>query len=284
MKLSPALFILALSAALATACSSRAASSSQTYTASHSALDPCEDGNRWGNDRSRVCETRTFTLDSRDLVLDASMNGGVSVTSWDRDHIEIVARIEAGARTDAEAQQLVDATRIETTGTVRAISPDSKDWPDRSSVSTSFEVRVPHRTDLNLKALNGGIRVEGVAGEIRAQTINGGISIHDAAGDVRARTTNGGVSVGLAGRSWEGRGLDVETTNGGISIALPEGYSADLTASTQMGRISADGLTTRGQHQRGRWTGESIEGTIGQGGAPIRAVTTNGGVSIHRGR
>ena len=142
MKLSPALFVLALVVPLMTACTSRATSHSQA-TASLTTTDPCEDRIGWSNDRERVCETRTFTLDSRDLVLDASINGGVKVTSWDRDEIEIVARIEAGAPTEAVAQQLVDATRIETSGTVRAISPDSKDWPEHASVYTSFEVRVP---------------------------------------------------------------------------------------------------------------------------------------------
>lgn len=284
MKLSSSLFILALAATLTTACTSRAASQQPPSATPLTTTDPCENRSQWGEGRERVCETRTFTFDARDLVLDASVNGGVRVTTWDRDQIEIVAHIEAGARTETEAQQLVDATRIQTSGTVRAVSPDPEDWPDDASVSTSFEVRVPRRTDLDLTALNGGISVEGVEGEIRAQTINGGILINQAAGDVQARTTNGGVSVGLVGDAWEGRGLDVETTNGGISISLPTDYSADLTASTQMGRISADGLTTRGQHRRGQWMGESIEGTIGRGGAPIRAVTVNGGVSIRRGR
>ena len=280
MKLSSSLLMLTLVASLTTACSSRAA------TASYTASDPCTEQDGWSDDHVRVCEERTITLGARDLVLDASTTGGVKITAWDRNEIEIVARIQASAPTESEARQLVDATRIETNGTVRAISPDtdSRDGRNRSWVSTSYEVRVPRSTDLDLKALNGGISVEGVEGEIRAETTNGGIAINRAAGDVRARTTNGGVSVGLTGKAWEGAGLDVETTNGGISISLPDGYSADLTASTQMGRISADGLTTRGQHQRGRWSGETIQGTIGQGGAPIRAVTTNGGVSIRRGR
>lgn len=284
MKLSYSLLALTLVVTLTTACTSRAASHSASYATAQS--DPCEDHNYRNDDHIRVCEERTVTLDARDLVLDASINGGVKVTAWDRDEIEIVARIEAAAPTEAEARQLVDATRIETGGTVRAISPETKvrDGRQNSWVSTSFEVRVPRTTDLDLKALNGGISVEGVEGDIEAETINGGISLNNVAGDVRAHTTNGGVSVGLVGGSWDGAGLDVETTNGGISISIPNDYSADLTASTQMGRISADGLTTRGQRQRGRWTGETIQGTIGQGGAPIRAVTTNGGVSIRRGR
>ena len=284
MKLPTSLLALALVASSMTACSSRAASN--THAQAASSADPCDPISNSESNRARVCEERTLTLSPRDLVLDASTNGGVSVTAWDRDEIQVIARIQAEAPSEAEARQLVDAVRVETGRTIRAISPElgSREGHRNRWVSTSFEVRVPRSTDLDLKALNGGIRVDGVQGEIRAETLNGGIAINEAAGDVRARTTNGGVTVGLAGGTWDGAGLDVETTNGGISISIPSDYSADLTASTQMGRISADGLTTRGQHRRGRWTGETIEGAIGQGGAPIRAVTTNGRVSIRRGR
>jgi len=286
MKLATPLLALALVAGLTTACTSRAASYSASPASSASVSDPCERVGNVGYNKSRICEERTITLDARDLVVDASMNGGVKVIAWDRDEIELTARIEAVAPTEEEARQLVDATRIETSGTIRAQSPDTDGYSGREArlVTSSFELRVPRSTDLDLTALNGGISVDGVQGEVRAETVNGGISINKAAGDIRARTTNGGVSVGLAGNTWEGAGLDVETTNGGISISLPDGYSADLTASTRMGRISADGLTTRGERKKGRWYGETIEGKIGQGGAPIRAVTTNGGVSIRRGR
>lgn len=243
---------------------------------------PCDDGD-YDGDRERVCETRTFTLEPRDLTLDASVNGGVRVEAWDRDAIEVEATVQAAAPTRAEARRLLDATRVETRGTVRAVSPDT-DGRD-AWVATSFVVRVPRETGLDLEALNGGIAVEGVAGRIRARTVNGGVALREVAGDVHARTTNGGISIALAGDAWEGAGLDVETTNGGISIALPDGYSADLTASTQTGRIAAAGLEARGaRHERGQHVGESVEGRIGRGGAPIRAVTTNGGVSIRRSR
>ena len=211
---------LALVASLTTACTSRAASHSTYSATSISSSDPCEEIGHSDDDRSRVCEERTLTISARDLVLDASTNGGMKVTAWGQDEIQIIARIQAQAPTESEARQLVDATRIETGRTVRAISPDtdSRNGRNNAWVSTSFEVRVPRSTDLDLTALNGGISVEGVEGEIRAETINGGISINKAAGDVRARTTNGGVSVGLAGGAWDGSGLDVETVNGGISI------------------------------------------------------------------
>ena len=141
------------------------------------------------------------------------------------------------------------------------------------------------------------MRVDGLRGDIGVQAMNGGISLKGVAGKVQARTTNGGISVALAGDAWQGAGLDVESTNGGISIALPRGYSAEIDAKTQMGRISAPDLvvtnsthTSTDSHSTtdGRRTqhsyGDEVQGTLGEGGPRVRVVTRNGGISIVPGR
>lgn len=72
-------------------------------------------------------------------------------------------------------------------------------------------------------------------------------------------------------------GLDVETHNGGIQLAVPEHYSAELETGTTHGRVRFDfPLTVQGT------TGQHITTTLGGGGAKVRAITTNGGVTIHR--
>jgi DUF4097 and DUF4098 domain-containing protein YvlB len=206
------------------------------------------------------------------------------VEAWDRAQIEIVASVKAVAPTEAEAQRLVDETRIETNGVVRALYPEemSRSRSDRRSVSVSYKVRVPRSTNLDLKSVNGGIGVAGVSGEIRLHTVNGGVSMTGVSGDVMARTTNGGITASLAGSEWEGRGLDVQTTNGGVTLSVPTDYSADLSASTRNGGISLDGVSHRNgdvQRERNR---NHYEGELGRGGAPIRAETSNGGIRIRR--
>jgi DUF4097 and DUF4098 domain-containing protein YvlB len=96
-------------------------------------------------------------------------------------------------------------------------------------------------------------------------------------GDVRGTTQNGGVNVTLTGNKWDGKGLDVTTTNGGITWRIPETYSAQLKTQTQHGGLSADyPMTVTGKIGRG------LNTTLGQGGAPISVVTTNGGISLRR--
>ena len=271
------LAVLLLASSL-TACSPRATSQpARTVSA------PCQDGDGY-RDGERVCEARTVRLDRRDLKVDASVNGSIHVEAWDGSGIELVSIVQAGAPRAAEARRLVDATRVETRGTVRAVAPDTDGRPN-TYVSTSYRVRVPRDTDLDLTALNGSIAIAGVDGRVRLKTVNGSLRLSGLAGDVVGRTSNGSVAVELEGRAWEGTGLDLQTENGSVTITLPDAYSADLDASTKMGRISADGRVTSGATvTEGRWYGGSIEGTIGRGGAPIRAVTTNGSVRLRSAR
>ena len=64
---------------------------------------------------------------------------------------------------------------------------------------------------------------------------------------------------------------------GGIQLAVPEHYSAELETGTTRGRVRFDfPLTVQGT------IGQRITTTLGAGGAKVRAITTNGGVSIHR--
>jgi hypothetical protein len=60
-------------------------------------------------------------------------------------------------------------------------------------------------------------------------------------------------------------------------MTMPDHYSAALETSTTHGRISIDfPVTVQGR------IGRQLTTTLGAGGARVRAVTTNGGVSIRR--
>src|SRR6185295_15476899 len=110
---------------------------------------------------------------------------------------------------------------------------------------------VPARSDLDLTSMNGGISVSDVGGTIRLETLNGGLSLDSLSGDVRGRTTNGGVSARLAGRSWDGSGLDLATTNGGVSLTIPEDFDAHVETGTVNGHLDVDlPVTVRGRVDR----------------------------------
>ena len=234
-----------------------------------------------------VCEVREATLANLSaLDIDARANGAVSVQGWDRPDVHVRVRVTARARSQDEARALAGETQLVTTGGhIRMDGPrggDRGSWGgrrDRGSWAASFEVQVPRAARVTAHATNGAIIVNGVRGAVEAETTNGGLRFYDVSGDIRGRATNGGIDVELSGERWEGSGMDVQTTNGGVRIWLPSTFSAELDARATNGGISIDlPITVKGLVNSRR----ELRGTIGSGGPPIRARTTNGGVRISR--
>jgi hypothetical protein len=233
------------------------------------------DHSDWGRGYCDIQE-QTIRPGRGAIRVNAHPNGGVTVIGWDRDEIVLRSKITARARTEDRAEEIGREVRVRVRGTeIDADGPESR---NREWWSVSFELRVPRNSDLWVRAHNGGIEVAEVKGDIDLGTTNGGLSLRALGGNVRGQTTNGGVDVELVGREWDGRGLDVETTNGGIDLTVPDRYSADLETGTVNGGLEIDfPIQVRGRLSK------QINTKLGDGGAPIRAVTTNGGVSIRRG-
>ncbi len=237
--------------------------------------DWCED--RWRNrDSERVCETYEADFaDAGRLFVDGGRNGGVEVTGWNGDRVSVRAKVWAQAEDGARALEIVDEIRLSMDdGRLEADGPGTA---RRESWGVSWEVLVPRETDVRIETMNGGISVADVRGDIDFKALNGGVHLSAVAGRVTGRTTNGGLHVELDGRSWDGDGLDVETTNGGVTLEVPVDYSARLETGTVNGGIHLDfPVTVQGR------LGRRLATTLGEGGATVRAVTTNGGVRIVR--
>ncbi len=183
--------------------------------------DWCDQGSG-GRDRERFCEVLTTTLDPMgSLDLDGGANGGVRVEAWDRNEIEVRARVQASARSEDRAQEIGRAVELRVDGgRIRAEGPGTG---RREGWGVSWEVHVPRSTNLRVRTTNGGIDVTDVVGDIDFRATNGGVTLVGVAGDVRGRTTNGGLHVELSGDGWSGAGMDVETTNGGVTLLDPRG-------------------------------------------------------------
>ena len=235
----------------------------------------------WCNERDRgstYCEVREYEFASDgDLVIDGGMNGGIAVTGWDRDDVRVEARVWTRGGSDERAEELAAGIDVlADDDLVEARGPRTR---SREGWAVSYRVYVPARTDLSLETHNGGITISEVEGQVRFSALNGGVNLAGVSGDVVGHTTNGGLHIELTGAEWVGEGLDVETTNGGVVVAIPERYSAELETGTVNGGFSFDiPVTVRGK------IGRRVRSTLGDGGAPVRAVTTNGGVRVIRAR
>lgn len=222
------------------------------------------------------CETRDLTLPAPPtgtaLTVDARVNGGLMVRGYGGSTVRVRARVTGRAATPESAKALAAAVRITSENSlVRAgRANESLDgW------AVDYEVFVPFRTDLVLKAVNGGITLENVEGRLRFDTTNGGLVLTGINGDVRGQTTNGSVTITLAGPVWVGPGLDVNTTNGSVSWELPATYAATVLARTTHGKVTAR-LNTK----RKSVMPHNLVATLGKGGAQLKASTVHGSVEV----
>ena len=237
-------------------------------------LDDCSDRRRGGWDRETFCEVRELRLASvKQLALDGNQNGGVRVHGWDRSEIVGLAQVQSSGDTMDEARAL--AARISIDSAVGHVSAEGPSNRRGNSWAVSFEAFVPRQTDLHASTYNGGIEADNLNGRLELSAVNGGIHLAQVSGDVRGETTNGPVVAELDGDRWTGTGLDLRTTNGPVNLSIPKGYSARLETGTQNGGMRIDfPVTLQGE------IGRRIRTQLGSGGAMVRAVTTNGPVTI----
>ncbi|MCX6573857.1 MAG: DUF4097 family beta strand repeat-containing protein [Candidatus Aminicenantes bacterium] len=221
-----------------------------------------------------------------------NVNGGVSVSTWKEDKVEIKAVKTARKRQEDLAK--VEIRVEETAGgvSVKAVWPK---FPSKADVSVEFTVQVPEGVILDeFETVNGSVDVAGRYARAEVGTTNGSVTIKDAAGEFEADTTNGGIHIdGFDGRieadttngniKVEGLtlkgALSAETTNGSITVVLvsPETLNADLDVSVTNGHITVDFPVTL---QSLTGSKRHIEGKIGQGGVEISLHTTNGSITL----
>ena len=237
----------------------------------------CDSKNFSQNRMVTQCEMREQTIGfSGRLTVDGGMNGGVTVKGWDRADALVRTKIEAAADDQLGAKALLSQIFVDaSTGMVAARGPQvsgkGQPW------HVQFEIFVPRRADLSIKAHNGGIGISDVHGRIEFETMNGGVTLSRLGGDVEGKTMNGGVTVTLTGDRWDGTKLDARTSNGGVTINMPERYSANFEAGTVNGGLNIDmPMTVRGE------LGKRLSTVLGSGGPTIRVETTNGGVNVRR--
>ncbi len=242
-------------------------------------LEDCRDGNSgWGDrERARNCEIRRSAIAAPrgHVTIDAGQNGSISVMGGKSDSMIVIAKIAAAGYTADEAIAAARQIRIEVTPTSVSATGPRMDRDQHWSVS--FDVILPRGADVSATTHNGGVHLEGLNGKVEARAVNGPVSVYEMAGDVTARTQNGPITAELRGTKWEGTGLDMQTQNGPVNLRIASGYNAHLETGTVNGPMSIDFPVTI----QGRITKRfSID--LGSGGAPVRAITTNGPVVVRR--
>jgi hypothetical protein len=162
----------------------------------------------------------------------------------------------------------------------------------RFSPAFDFTITAPARLAVSATSHNGGIRAEGVDGEIEATTHNGDLHVTGGSPSVQGLTHNGdvvwrGAARRLALTTNNGDidaefGADGEVTaeltthNGDVDLAFAGAVDAGFAAETHNGRLRLGSRVTPVDVGKRKATGR-----VGKGGAgAVRATTHNGSVTV----
>lgn len=225
--------------------------------------------------------TRSYKLAAGAKLEVINVNGKITAEASEGDMVEVRADRTAKGPSDERAREVLSRLEMrEEVGDARVrieVRPPRLRGPSGHEIT--WTIKVPKGVAVDLRTVNGGVKMVGLQGDVRARATNGGITGNRlVAANVDAAVTNGGVEIELATAAASGS-IELESVNGGVSLTLPAESKADIAARCVNGGISVNGLAIDliGQQSRRR-----LDGKLNGGGARVSLETVNGGVRITR--
>ena len=233
---------------------------------------------------------RTLPLSARGRLRLDNVNGRIDIAGWNRN--EVVIRALKHGRT----QESVEATEIKVDASPDEISIHTREPVNKTGSSgfwswfgiggndkanVDYAIQVPRHARLaNVSSVNGRVEINNVDGDIEASTVNGQVQVQGAAGSVKLSTVNGGIETELVSLGGS-QSVSLTTVNGAIKAILPVNADAEVTADTVNGGMSSDfpELVVKKDFPLAK----HLKGTLGNGGATVKATTVNGSIHFQRG-
>lgn len=236
------------------------------------------------------------------LLVD-NINGSINVTGYDGKDVELVAYRTIRAESREKLQEAKENVTLDTTEENDRILL-YVDAPWRRSdgcinyrgwdyygydVEFDFELKVPTRTDIILKTVNGGdISVKDIRGHFEVRNVNGRIEMVGMAGSGSATAVNGGVKVRFTENPTETSTF--KTVNGEVEVGFAKDLSATLRLKTMNGQVYTDfevknlprsaGFEERRGRRKLFRSGDSFEVQVAGGGPELSFNTLNGDIYI----
>jgi hypothetical protein len=215
-----------------------------------------------------------------------NVNGRITAEPADGTELVVEGRKTAKGRSDESAKELLSKLEIREEVGESTVRVESR--PPRLSGFSSHEiewtVKVPKGIIVDLRTVNGGVRLNGLSNEIHAKTTNGGVKGAGIVPSViEASAVNGGIEFELASPLDSTDSIEMETVNGGVELALASESKATFAARCVNGGVHVDGLDITKDDQGNDFERRRrLNGTMNGGGAKVNLNTTNGGVRIRR--
>ena len=230
--------------------------------------------------------TRTYTLPDKGRLELINVNGRITAEPATDGKVSVEGRRTAKGSTDEAAKEALAKLEIREEVSGERVRVESR--PPRLSGFGGHEiewtVKIPKGVIVDLRTVNGGVRINGLQGEVHAKTTNGGVKGSGLRAHILdASSVNGGIEIEFASPLAADASVEIETVNGGVELALPSESKAAITARAVNGGVRVDGLDIAKQEQSSeRESKRRLEGTLNGGGAKVNISTTNGGVRISK--
>lgn len=226
---------------------------------------------------------QTYPLSPNGRLSLENLNGGVHITAWDRDEVQVnaVKRAYRRERLDEakiEVNATADTLRIKTTyPDWNQTYTDEQKGRNNNPAVVDYTISVPRTARLeSIDLVNGSLELDGVAGNVKASSVNGRVTARGLAGEAKLSTVNGNVEATFS-RLDEAKPISLGSVNGNVTVVIPSDANAVVRAGTVHGDISNEfGLEV----QHGDYVGHELHGQLGTGGPRIRLGNVNGRISI----
>jgi hypothetical protein len=232
--------------------------------------------------------TRTYKVSPTTRFELINVNGRITAEPTDGTEVIVEGRKSAKGRTDEAAKDLLAKLEIREEVGESTIRVESR--PPRlngfSGHQIEWTVKVPKGVIVDLRTVNGGVRLNDLSNEIHAKTTNGGIKGENIdASLIEASAVNGGVEFALASALEASDSIELETVNGGVHLGLTSDSKATIAARCVNGGVNVDDLDiaredsdSSNDYERKR----KLNGTMNGGGAKVNLNTTNGGIHLNK--
>ena len=210
-----------------------------------------------------------YDADENSILSVSTVNGLISITSWDGEKISL----NATKKTRYGEDDLKNAEIVVSENGDEINIEIQHSLPIRSR-AVDLVIKIPNNVTVkSVSSTNGGITVENVKGYVEATTTNGGIEIKGTTGIGKLASTNGGISAELFDIKED---IDIENNNGRVTLFINPIINASIQISTTNGGITVEGEFITETES----TYNSFSGILGSDGFSINILTTNGGIKI----
>jgi DUF4097 and DUF4098 domain-containing protein YvlB len=199
---------------------------------------------------------KVFEVESGGLLDIKDISGDVTVTSWERNQVEVKVTIKINVFTENEAKEILKRFKdnFEKEGnTVRIRGMSERNW-----IQSRYSITVPRKFNLDIQTRGGDISIGMITGDVTCSTSGGDIDLRTVSGKVKVNTSGGDLNFSeITGA------IDANTSGGDVNLKnISDG---DCNINTSGGSISLDHaesnvtLKTSG----GDITVRSIKGELG---------------------